>query len=151
MSVCVQTQPIDVARETEALRAAASGAGALVSFLGLVRDLPGESLTELFLEHYPGMTEKALELLEQEACQRWSLEGVRLVHRYGALQPSEAIVWVAVASLHRQEAFSACEFLMDALKSRVPFWKKEITRRSSAWVEHRASDQRALKRWTQKS
>lgn len=150
MSISLQENPIEVALETEQLLKATSGAGALVTFMGMVRDLPQEPLQQLFLEHYPGMTERSLEQLEAEARGRWPLLGVRLVHRYGTLAPQEMIVFVGVISAHRQEAFQACEFLMDALKSRVPFWKKEVSASGSHWVASRDSDDRALERWKYK-
>jgi molybdopterin synthase catalytic subunit len=148
LSISVQSSPIDVAAETQGMLGAATTAGAQVTFLGLVRDLPEAPLQELFLEHYPGMTERALEQVEAEARQRWPLLAVRMVHRYGALAPQEVIVFVGVMAAHRREAFEACEFLMDALKSRVPFWKKETSTTQSRWVASRESDHEALERWT---
>lgn len=151
MSFAVQMDPIDVARETQNLMCEAQAAGAVVTFLGLVRDLPNQPLKELFLEHYPGMTENAMKRLEDEARGRWPLQGVRMVHRYGSLHPHEVIVFVGVASEHRADAFKGCEFLMDALKSNVPFWKKEVSATGGAWVAERDSDHQAMERWTTQS
>ena len=148
MAVRVQQQAFDVCAESRAAQQTNTGVGAQVSFVGYVRDFnDGQEVAGLFLEHYPGMTEKALLAIEAEARQRWPLLGVELIHRVGHLQPGEAIVFVAVLSAHRQAAFQACEFIMDYLKTRAPFWKKEDTAEGSRWVEGRASDQVALQRW----
>lgn len=123
--------------------------GAVVNFIGYVRDLNiGHSVNELFLEHYPGMTEKALERIADEARERWPLLGVEIVHRVGALAVSEPIVFVGVSSKHRHMAFEACAFIMDVLKTRAPFWKRESTAQGSHWVEARESDQNAALRWS---
>jgi molybdopterin synthase catalytic subunit len=132
----VQHEDFDTGRELEQLREQAGGqAGALVSFIGLVRDLnEGERIEQMTLEHYPGMTEKALAGIEQEALARWNLTGVVIIHRVGPLHPHDRIVLVAAASSHRREAFRACEYLIDALKTGVPFWKKELTPAGTRWV-----------------
>ncbi len=144
----IQTGDFDLAAELAHLRATAPGAGALVSFTGLVRDLNGDSVvSELHLEHYPGMTEQALTAIVDEAKVRWPLHGVLLIHRVGALAPRDQIVLVAVTAAHRHEAFAACEFIIDFLKTRAPFWKKEATAAGARWVEARAADAAAAARW----
>ncbi|QPM90732.1 molybdenum cofactor biosynthesis protein MoaE [Pseudooceanicola algae] len=151
VEIRVQPAPFDpgaVLSEFTA-RAAHSGAGAMVTFTGLVRDLPGaDRLSCMEIEHYPGMTEKALAAIGAEAAQRWSLGPVLILHRFGALRPEEPIMMVATASAHRQDAFEAADFLMDYLKSRAPFWKKEKTSRGEDWVAAKDSDEAALERWT---
>jgi len=133
----VQTADFDPGLELEQLRRETPGqSGAMVSFTGLVRDLnAGEQVAQMTLEHYPGMTEKALAAIEQEAQSRWSLAGTVIIHRVGPLQPNDRIVFVAAASAHRKEAFRACEFMIDTLKTRAPFWKKETTPAGDRWVE----------------
>lgn len=149
LSVSVQEAPFDAGAEIAALSSGDAGVGAVASFVGLVRDRnDGTGVSTLMLEHYPGMTEKALHGIGEEAGRRWSLNGVRIIHRVGTLQPTEAIVFVAVASSHRGEAFAACEFIMDYLKTRAPFWKKEQTPEGGRWVEARGSDDAAASRWT---
>jgi molybdopterin synthase catalytic subunit len=146
--VRVQTEPFDAAAEVAALRAGNPRIGAVVSFLGLMRDLnEGEPVASMTLEHYPGMTEQSLAAIVAEARARWDLEGVRVVHRVGTLRPEEPIVLVAVASRHRGEAFRACEFVIDWLKTRAPFWKKEAIAGGERWVVHRAADVEAEARW----
>jgi molybdopterin synthase catalytic subunit len=132
-----------------ALRADNRGVGAVASFIGTVRDVSdGARVSTMELEHYPGMTEKALEKIEAAARARWPLLGVTIVHRVGLLAPLDQIVLVAVASAHRGSAFAACEFIMDYLKSEAPFWKKEVTPDGAAkWVDARVSDDAALRRW----
>lgn len=148
-SVRVQTEPFEPAAEVEALRAGNPQIGAVVTFLGLMRDLnDGERVEAMTLEHYPGMTEKALEAIVAEAQARWTLEGVRVVHRVGELRPEEPIVLVAVASRHRGEAFRACEFVIDYLKTRAPFWKKECVAGRERWVAARHGDVEAEQRWS---
>ena len=148
MSVSVQTADFDIAAETEALTAGRADIGAVVSFTGLVRDTAaGEKITAMTLEHYPGMTEAALEEIEAEARARWPLQGVRIIHRHGPLAPGERIVLVLTASPHRQAAFEAAAFLMDYLKTRAPFWKKEETGTGARWVDARDSDDEAAARW----
>lgn len=148
MSVRVQTTAFDPGAEVNALHAANRGVGAVVSFVGHVRDFnDGQEVSGMFLEHYPGMTEKALDKIVEQARERWSLLGVEVLHRVGHLQPGEPIVFVGVTSAHRQAAFKACEFIMDYLKTRAPFWKRENTPEGPRWVEGRVSDQQAAQRW----
>ena len=132
----VQTDDFDPGAELEQLRIqSGSQAGAMASFIGLVRDLnDGEHIEQMTLEHYPGMTEKALGEIEQEAHRRWNLTGVIIIHRVGPLQPNDRIVFVAAASAHRRAAFEACEYLIDTLKTDAPFWKKETTPTGMRWV-----------------
>lgn len=149
MTVRVQYKSFDVGQLTADLHARNPRVGAVVNFIGYVRDLNiGQSVNELFLEHYPGMTEKALERIADEARERWPLLGVEIVHRIGALAVSEPIVFVGVSSKHRHMAFEACAFIMDVLKTRAPFWKRESTAQGSHWVEARESDQNAALRWS---
>lgn len=151
LSVRVQSEPFDPAAEVEALRAGNPQIGAVVTFLGLMRDVnDGERVQTMTLEHYPGMTEKALEAIVAEADARWRLEGVRVVHRVGELRPEEPIVLVAVASRHRGEAFRACEFVIDYLKTRAPFWKKERLADGERWVAARQDDAAAERRWAER-
>ncbi|QDL92300.1 molybdopterin synthase catalytic subunit MoaE [Paroceanicella profunda] len=148
MAVRVQEEDFDIAAEIDALCAGRVDIGAVVSFTGLVRDLgQAAALSSLELEHYPGMTERALEAIEAEARARWPLQGVTLVHRYGVLAPGARIVLVLTASPHRAAAFEAAEFLMDYLKTRAPFWKKEATDHGGHWVDARESDDLAEERW----
>ena len=148
MSVSVQEADFDVAAEMAAMRAGRTDIGAIVSFTGLVRDTAsGEAISDMELEHYPGMTEKALAEIEAKALARWELEATRIVHRFGKLSPGEQIVLVLTASPHRQAAFEAAEYLMDYLKSRAPFWKKEGTADGGRWVDARDADEDALNRW----
>jgi molybdopterin synthase catalytic subunit len=147
--VTILDQPFDPEAELATLRRGDPGIGALVSFVGLMRDLnQDQQVSALFLEHYPGMTETALETILDEAGRRWPLERVRVIHRVGKLTPEQPIVLVAVASRHRGEAFRACEYIIDALKTRAPFWKKERTATGEHWVEARAGDSAAAARWT---
>lgn len=144
----VQTADFDLNQEVLALRQPQPGIGAVVSFVGLVRDVAdGAAVHGMELEHYPGMTESALQAIVEQAYQRWQLQGVRLIHRVGQLQLQEQIVLVAVASKHRGDAFAACEFIMDYLKTAAPFWKKEYTESGAHWVDARQSDDQALARW----
>ncbi len=146
--ITIQANPFDPGAEQQALRAGNPRIGALVTFLGLMRDInEGEAVSGMTLEHYPGMTEKALEAIVAEAEQRWDLEAVRVIHRVGDLAPEEPIVLVAVASLHRGETFHACEFIIDYLKTRAPFWKKEKTAAGERWVDARHADTEAKDRW----
>ena len=145
MAVRVQREDFDLGAELEALRAGRHDIGALVSFTGLVRDTGG--LESMELEHYPGMTEKALAGIEADARGRWPLQACLIVHRYGRLLPGEQIMMVATASSHREAAFAAAAFLMDYLKSRAPFWKKETGAQGTRWVEARTADEAALGRW----
>ena len=134
--IAVQSSEFDPGMELERLRARCTGrAGAIVSFTGLVRDLnEGDAISQLTLEHYPGMTEKALGEIEAEACKRWSLIDAVIIHRVGPLQPNDRIVFVAAASAHRKNAFQACEFMIDTLKTDAPFWKQEDTSTGKHWV-----------------
>jgi len=146
--VRVQTQDFDIAAETAAMRADNPGIGAIASFIGLVRDLnEGDSVSAMTLEHYPGMTERALERIVQDAKQRWDIIEVLVVHRVGTLRPLDQIVLVIVTGAHRGEAFAACEFVMDYLKTQAPFWKKEQTSAGDRWVDARDSDDAAAQRW----
>ena len=148
MTIRVQQAVFDAGYELNALHAANVGVGAVVGFVGYVRDFnDGREVAGMFLEHYPGMTEKALGKIVDEAQQRWPLLKVEVLHRIGALEPGEPIVFVGVASAHRQAAFDACNFIMDYLKTRAPFWKKETTQEGPRWVEGRQSDQDAVERW----
>jgi molybdopterin synthase catalytic subunit len=144
----VQREDFDVGAEMAALTAGNHAVGGLAIFVGLVRDVAGEAaLGAMTLEHYPGMTEKMLERIEAEANQRWPLEASLIVHRTGRLEPGERIVLVAAASRHRQAAFDACQFLIDWLKTKAPFWKLEEMEDGPKWVEARGSDDDAAKRW----
>jgi molybdopterin synthase catalytic subunit len=144
--VAVQPGPFDPGAEVSAFTAGATGAGAVVSFTGIVR--PDGGLSGMEIEHYPGMTERAIRGIVEEAVARWSLGDALVIHRFGALKPGEAIMMVATAAPHRGDAFAAAEFLMDYLKSRAPFWKKETRGDGEAnWVAARDADEDALKRW----
>jgi len=144
----VQREDFDVGAEIQRLAAGKHGIGGVVSFVGLVRDIQGaERVAAMTLEHYPGMTDKKLAEIDAEACERWPLAATLIIHRYGRLEPGERIVLVATAAAHRQAAFEACEFLVDWLKTKAPFWKLEETDRGERWVEARASDDTAAKRW----
>jgi molybdopterin synthase catalytic subunit len=148
MTVRVQTEDFDSGREIARIKAGNPKIGAIASFIGLVRDVnEGERIQKMTLEHYSGMTEKALDAIVKEAHARWDLIDVMVVHRVGTLGPTDQIVLVVVASAHRGDAFAACEFLMDYLKTRAPFWKKEETPAGSRWVEARASDDAVAARW----
>lgn len=144
----VQEENFDIGAEIEQLRSGRTDVGAIVSFTGTVRDLGGnDTIADMTLEHYPGMTEKALEALEADARARWPLQDSLVVHRYGTLMPGENIVLVITLSAHRQAAFEAAAFMMDDLKTRAPFWKKETTPDGTRWVESRKSDEAAAARW----
>jgi molybdopterin synthase catalytic subunit len=146
--VRVQQEDFDAGREIEALTRGRADVGAVASFTGLVRDAnDGAPVRSMTLEHYPGMTEKALEAICAEAAGRWNVLDAVVVHRVGPLVPGDRIVFVAVASAHRGDAFAACEFIMDYLKTRAPFWKKEDTPEGPRWVEARATDDDAARRW----
>jgi len=148
MAVRVQREDFDIGAELDALRAGRDDIGALVSFSGLVRGTAkGQPIASMELEHYPGMTEKALAGIEAQAVARWSLQASLIVHRYGLLHRGDQIMMVATASSHRGDSFEAAEFLMDYLKSRAPFWKKEATPDGGRWVDARGEDEAALKRW----
>lgn len=146
--VSIQTQDFDLSHEVAALREADKRVGAVCSFIGTVRDRnDGSLVSAMELEHYPGMTEKSIEAMIDEAHSRFDILAARVIHRVGLLQPLDQIVMVAVTSAHRGESFKACEFLMDYLKTQAPFWKKEQTPEGARWVDARVSDDAALARW----
>lgn len=146
--VAIQTADFDLGAEVAALRAGDGGVGAVCAFVGTVRERSeGSAVGLMELEHYPGMTEQAIEAMIDEAHRRFDIRAARVVHRVGPLAPQEQIVLVAVTSAHRGEAFSACEFLMDYLKTQAPFWKKEHTPEGARWVDARVADDEALARW----
>ena len=147
MRVSVQEQPFDLGAETAAFAQGTADMGAIVTFTGIVRDTPGTPLQAMEIEHYPGMTEAALTEIAQLAIDRWKLGDALVIHRYGRLVPGEMIMMVATASKHRKNAFEAAEYLMDYLKSRAPFWKREITDAGESWVASKAEDEDALTRW----
>lgn len=146
MSVRVQSDPFDMGAEVTRFTESVPGAGAVVTFSGLVRD-EGGTLTAMEIEHYPGMTQKALEAIREEAMSRWSLADALIIHRHGPMKPGDQIMMVATAARHRGDAFAAAEFLMDYLKSRAPFWKKEFGADGAEWVAAKDDDEDALKRW----
>ena len=149
MPVRIQTQDFDAGAEIAALRRNRPEVGAIASFIGVCRDAnDGTAVTKMTLEHYPGMTERALEKIVVEAKNRWNVMDVLVIHRVGELKPTDQIVLVVVTGAHRGEAFSACEFVMDYLKTRAPFWKKEETPAGVRWVEARSSDDQAAGRWS---
>lgn len=144
----VQEADFNIQNEYDAMRADNQEDGAIVFFTGLVRDFnQGNDVTGLFLEHYPAMTEKALEKIVQQAKDRWPINRVRLIHRVGQLYLADQIVFVAVSSKHREAAFDACRFIMDFLKNQAPFWKKETTTKGDVWVEALEKDQTAMEKW----
>ena len=145
----VQHEDFDVGAEINRMRLARPDTGAVAAFVGQVRDLnEGDAVSGMTLEHYPGMTEKALEGIVEQAKSRWDIFDALIIHRIGALKPLDQIVLVVVSGAHRGEAFAACEFMMDYLKTEAPFWKKEQTGRGERWVEARTSDESAKQRWT---
>lgn len=148
MTVRVQVEDFDTGLEIKLLRSARKDTGAVVSFIGQVRDLnDGDTVSQLTLEHYPGMTEKALEAIVSKAQNRWDIFDAVVIHRVGTLQPTDQIVLVAVSSAHRGEAFKACEFIMDYLKTQAPFWKKETTSQGERWIDAKQTDDDAQSRW----
>ena len=148
MRVSIQHEDFNVADEIAALRAGDKGVGAVCSFIGTVRDRSdGDAVSAMELEHYPGMTEQAIEAMVDEAHKRFDIRAVKVIHRIGLLKPQDQIVLVLVTSAHRGESFQACEFLMDYLKTQAPFWKKERTPSGERWVDARVSDDKALARW----
>ena len=150
MTVRVQREDFDIGAEIAAFRRADPGIGAIASFIGLVRDVnEGDAITGMTLEHYPGMTEKALAGIVAEAKSRWDIVDALVIHRVGELKPLDQIVLVVVTGGHRGAAFAACEFIMDYLKTQAPFWKKELTAQGARWVEARASDDHAAERWSE--
>ena len=150
MAVRVQTEDFDVGFEISQLGQSRNDIGAIVSFVGLVRDLnDGDTVSQLTLEHYPGMTEKSLHAIIDQAKVRWRIVDALIVHRVGTLQPGDQIVLVVASSAHRGDAFAACEFMMDYLKTEAPFWKKEATPQGDHWVEAKSADDEARERWNQ--
>lgn len=146
--VSIQTEDFDLGAEVQALRKGDKRVGAICTFTGTVRDRnDGLSVSSMELEHYPGMTEKAIEAMIDAALTRFDIFGARVIHRVGLLQPLDQVVMVAVISAHRGESFKACEFLMDYLKTQAPFWKKEQTPEGARWVDARVSDDAALAKW----
>ncbi len=146
--VSIQTADFDLSAEVAGLHTGDGGVGAVASFVGTVRGgAAGQGVQRMELEHYPGMTERAIETMIDTACQRFDLRGVRVIHRVGVLEPGAQIVLVAVASAHRGQAFQACEYLMDYLKTQAPFWKKEHTPQGAHWVDARVADDAAAQRW----
>jgi molybdopterin synthase catalytic subunit len=148
MKVRIQTADFDVGAEVARMRKANASIGAIASFVGVVRDVnEGDAVSEMTLEHYAGMTERAIEEILAQAGGRWNVMDALVVHRVGVLRPTDQIVLVIIASAHRGDAFAACEFVMDYLKTRAPFWKKERTAQGSRWVDARVSDDLAAERW----
>jgi molybdopterin synthase catalytic subunit len=148
MTIRIQADDFDVSTEIAALRRGNPRIGAVASFVGIVRDVnEGDAVAGLTLEHYPGMTEKAIGEIVEQARARWNVIEALVIHRVGALKPQDQIVLVVVASGHRGDAFAACEFIMDYLKTRAPFWKKESTDKGAHWVEARTDDEIAAERW----
>jgi molybdopterin synthase catalytic subunit len=148
MSVRVQTEDFDVGVEIAAMRKGNPAIGGIASFVGVVRDVnEGATVSEMRLEHYPGMTEKSIDEIVSQARGRWNVIDALVVHRVGVLRPTDQIVLVIVASAHRGDAFNACEFIMDYLKTRAPFWKNEQTREGARWVDARAADDVSAERW----
>ena len=146
MRIVVQQAPFDFGAEADAFAKGRRVSGAIVTFTGIVRDVAG-GLQAMEIEHYPGMTQSALTDIAAEAVKRWALEDALVIHRYGTLRPADMIMMVATAARHRKDAFEAAEYLMDYLKSRAPFWKREITQGGADWVASRAEDEAALTRW----
>jgi molybdopterin synthase catalytic subunit len=147
MKILVQEEAFDFGAEAQAFASGHTDMGAIVTFTGVVRDLPGDPLDRMEIEHYPGMTEKALTKIAEEAQSRWNLGDVLVIHRHGTLRPGDMIMMVATAAPHRVDAFAAAEYLMDYLKSRAPFWKQEFTADGGAWVAAKDEDEDALNRW----
>ncbi len=147
MVVRLQQAAFDFGAEANTFAAGRRDAGAIVTFTGITRDLNRGGLDRMEIEHYPGMTERALQAIESEARARWALADCLIIHRFGTMAPGDPIMMVATAARHRAEAFAAAEFLMDYLKSRAPFWKKEVTATGESWVESQDTDEAALKRW----
>lgn len=147
MRILIQEHPFDLGQEAQNFAEKQDNAGAIVTFTGIVRNTSLGDLKTLVIEHYPAMTEKAISEIAQTAIDRWSLQDALVLHRYGNLAAGEGIMMVATAAAHRSDAFAAADFLMDYLKSRAPFWKKEITASGANWVEAKDSDEQALRRW----
>ena len=145
--IVVQTEDFDLTSEVELIKSTNSSIGAVVSFIGTVRDLTSESLISLTLEHYPGMTEKSLRSIADKARKKWEIESVTIIHRVGTLGVGDQIVLVITSSKHRQAAFDSCNYIMDFLKTDAPFWKKEVSDKEEKWVSKRESDEEQKKRW----
>jgi molybdopterin synthase catalytic subunit len=145
--IVVQTEDFDLTSEVELIKSTNSSIGAVVSFIGTVRDLTSESLISLTLEHYPGMTEKSLRSIADKARKKWEIESVTIIHRVGTLGIGDQIVLVITSSKHRQAAFDSCNYIMDFLKTDAPFWKKEVSDKDEKWVGKRESDEEQKKRW----
>lgn len=145
--IVIQTKDFDLTTEVELIKSAHSSTGAVVSFIGTVRDLASESLMSLKIEHYPGMTEKSLTSIAQTAREKWELESITIIHRVGTLSIGDQIVLVITSSKHRQEAFDSCNYIMDYLKTDAPFWKKEASDKEEKWVINRSSDEKQKNRW----
>ena len=145
--IVVQTEDFDLTSEVELIKSTNSSIGAVVSFIGTVRDLTSESLISLTLEHYPGMTEKSLRSIADKARKKWEIESVTIIHRVGTLGIGDQIVLVITSSKHRQAAFDSCNYIMDFLKTDAPFWKKEVSDKEEKWVSKRESDEEQKKRW----
>ena len=145
--IVIQTKDFDLTTEVELIKSAHSSTGAVVSFIGTVRDLASESLISLKIEHYPGMTEKSLALIAEKAREKWELESITIIHRVGTLSIGDQIVLVITSSKHRQEAFDSCNYIMDYLKTDAPFWKKEASDKEEKWVINRSSDEKQKNRW----
>lgn len=145
--IVIQTKDFDLTTEVELIKSAHSSTGAVVSFIGTVRDLVSESLISLTIEHYPGMTEKSLTLIADKAREKWELESITIIHRVGTLSIGDQIVLVITSSKHRQEAFDSCNYIMDYLKTDAPFWKKEASDKEEKWVINRSSDEKQKNRW----
>ena len=145
--IVIQTKDFDLTTEVELIKSAHSNTGAVVSFIGTVRDLASESLISLTIEHYPGMTEKSLTSIAQTAREKWELESITIIHRVGTLSIGDQIVLVITSSKHRQEAFDSCNYIMDYLKTDAPFWKKEASDKKEKWVINRSSDEKQKNRW----
>ena len=145
--IVIQTKDFDLSTEVELIKSANSSTGAVVSFIGTVRDLASESLISLTIEHYPGMTEKSLTSIAQTAREKWELESITIIHRVGTLSIGDQIVLVITSSKHRQEAFDSCNYIMDYLKTDAPFWKKEASDKKEKWVINRSSDEKQKNRW----
>ena len=145
--IIVQTDDFDLTTEVNLAKANNPSVGAIVSFVGTVRDLRSKSLSSMTLEHYPGMTEKSLELIATKAREKWELQNITIIHRTGTLNINDQIVLVITTCKHRQEAFDSCNFIIDYLKTDAPFWKKELSENNEGWVEARVSDEKQKKRW----
>ena len=145
--ITVQTDDFDLTTEVNLAKSNNSNVGAIVSFVGTVRDIRSKSLSSMTLEYYPGMTEKSLELIATKAREKWGLQNITIIHRIGTLNVNDQIVLVITTSKHRQEAFDSCNFIIDYLKTDAPFWKKELSENNEGWVEARVSDKKQTKRW----